>query len=102
MKTLSTLLLSLGLILETQALNAKNAFIPYYMRNTDSSKINAIKTNQACGSCDCGDDSNSGENVNPFSKETVINLANQEIKARQQCSSCDCGDGDDIDYPQNN
>lgn len=60
---------------------AKEAFIPYYMRNTDSSKLNAIKTDNACGSCDCGDDSSSGNFESPFtSKQELVNLKNQNTQ----------------------
>ncbi len=51
----------------------KEAFIPYYMKSTDSSKINAIKTDQAGDGChdDC---SSSQGSIVP--KQQFINLNN--------------------------
>ncbi len=56
----------------------KEAFVPYYMKKTDSSKINAIKTNQA--GCDCGDDDCSSSNVEIIAKQQFINLKNANVE----------------------
>jgi len=53
----------------------KEAFVPYYMKNTDSSKIDAIKTDKAC--CDdCGDDSCGSATTEIFAKQKFVNLKN--------------------------
>ena len=73
-------------------INIINATIPYYMKNTDSSKIDAIKTDNA--SCGCGDgDCNGGSIKNPFAGQDERNsLSSEKTNATQ--ASCGCGDGD--------
>ena len=90
-------IISMVLLLSVSLAEAKNAFIPYYMRNTDSSKI--VKVNQACGDCDCGDDSNSGTIENPFTKQKYISLKASKNKTAKTHCDCGCDDGDDIDMP---
>ena len=52
----------------------KEAFVPYYMKNTDSSKIDAIKTNQA--TCGCDDDDCGSAKQEIFAKQEFVNLKN--------------------------
>lgn len=50
----------------------KEDFVPYYMRNTDSSKIDAVKTNQA--GCDDGCDCSGSSNKSVLPAQTFIDL----------------------------
>ena len=94
-----SLIISIVLLIGVSLIEAKSAFVPYYMRNTDSSKVDAVKTDQACGSCDCGDDSNSGVIENPLAQQGYINLTASKIESARTLCGCGCDDGDDIDMP---
>lgn len=83
---------------------AKNDSVPYYMKKTDSSRINAIKTDQAnCGDDNCGDCN--GDNV-PSNILTTVQYISLQVKAdtyaqQNSCGGCgndNCGD-DSIDLP---
>ena len=89
----------MALLLGVSLTEAKSAFVPYYMRKTDSSRINAVKADQACGSCDCGDDSSNGVIENPLAQQKYINLTASKVESARTLCGCGCDDGDDIDMP---
>ena len=92
-------IISMVLLVGVSLTEAKNAFVPYYIRNTDSSKVDAVKTDRACGSCDCGDDSSNGVIENPLAQQKYIDLTVSKIESARTLCGCGCDDGDDIDMP---
>jgi hypothetical protein len=49
---------------------------PYYLKNIDHRKIDAIQQNKACD--DCGGDCNGGENMSILKKQTYVSLKKQD------------------------
>ena len=94
-----SLIISMALLLGVSLTEAKNTFIPYYMRNVDPSKTNAVKTDRACGDCDCGDDSNNGVIKNPLTQQKYVSLKTSKNQFAKTHCDCGCDDGDDIDMP---
>jgi hypothetical protein len=73
-----TLFISLALLAGVNLTQARQeAAVPYYMTNTDSSKRDAIKTNQASGQS-CGCCSNSKKTIVP--EQEFINLKNATVQ----------------------
>ena len=80
--------------------NIMNATTPYYMQNPDSSKIDAIKTDDA--KCGCNGDCNGGNIENPFTQQDERNaLGSEKIEATQASCGCggDCNGGQDFKLP---
>lgn len=78
-------------------IHASKATVPYYMENPNSSRIDAIKNDDA--RCGCSGDCNGSNIENPLTQKDEYNaLGSEAINATQANCGCsgDCNGGDII------